>query len=259
MTEPKCLVYPWIASMARGNELKFSLRSVDANFEKPVDVWIIGDRPEWYVGNWLPCPVYDARLCLPRQDRAKKMLVAMADDRVAETFVWMMDDIYFIRPIALSDLRRQWTIGTMTPEKLADWKPVREWTRQKKLTFEALYDNGKTLYDFCTHLPHVYEKSKLRLLCNKYGLPDSPYVDDLLYENEFYPYNELPLNCQQILYRESRRPSAAILRQKMSQDGIRVFNHVDRAFSPDVEQVLTELFPKPSQWEKGGKLLASSF
>ena len=250
MTEPKCLVYPWIASMARGNELRFSLRSVDANFEKPVDVWIVGDRPEWYVGNWLPCPVYDSRLCLPRQDRAKKMLVAMADDRVAETFVWMMDDIYFIRPIALSDLRRPWTIGEMTPEKLADWKPVREWTRQKKLTFEALYDNGKTLYDFCTHLPHVYEKSKLQALCNKYGLPDSPYVDDLLYENEFYPFDEPPLNCRQILYRESRRPSAAILCQKMNADGIRVFNHVDRAFSPDVEQVLTELFPKPSLWER---------
>ena len=248
--ELSTIVYPWIARMARGNELRFSLRSVELNFAPPVEVWLVGDMPEWYAGNFLPCPVYDETLCLPRQDRAKKLAAVIDEPRIAETFLWMMDDIYFVRPITLAQLRLPWICGEMQPQRLDDWKPAREWTRQKKLTWQALRDNGKPLFDFSTHLPYVYEKSKLKILYQKYGLPDSPYIDDILYMNEFQPFTQEPQDSKTILYRETRRPSAEILRRRLKQEGIQVFNHVDRSFSPEVEQVLIELFPLPCQWEK---------
>lgn len=275
------LIYPWIAKLARGSELRYSLRSVEKNFVGDVSVWVVGDCPDWYVGNYLPVSEYDSKLILPRQDRAKKLWRVVKEPTIGDEFLWMMDDIYFIRKVDIDLFRNPWNCGTMTPEKLADWRPKSEWERQKKLTWEILADNGRPLFDFATHLPHVYRKSSLQRLFERYFLWDAPFVDDILYGNEFIqetktfkpkenilektrqeaetpedtlqaeaPTWEANWTAERILYRELRRPTLSGLKRRAERGQSLVFNHVDFSYTPIVERFLEEKFPHASSWEK---------
>ncbi len=264
------LIYPWIAKAARGSELKYSLRSVEKNFVGEVSVWVVGDCPDWYVGNYLPVSEYDSKLVLPRQDRAKKLWRVVQEPTIGDEFLWMMDDIYFIRNVDLDLFRNPWNCGTMTPEKLSAWRPKSEWERQKKLTWEILADNGRPLFDFATHLPHVYRKPSLQKLFERYLLWDAPFVDDILYGNEFFQETktfkpkeikpeetreetatrEASWAANRILYRELRRPTLSGLKRRAERGQSRVFNHVDFSYTPLVERFLEEKFPVASPWEK---------
>lgn len=266
-TMKQTLVYPWIANMSRGNELKFSLRSVEKNFSGPVEVWIVGDKPNWYCGNCLPIPPYDSKLILPRQDRAKKLWRVVEEPSIDNEFLWMMDDIYFLRTVDLDLFRIPWFRGALSPDQIEQKRPKTEWERQKLLTWQTLKDNGRPLFDFGTHLPQIYQKDNLRILFEKYGLRDAPYVDDILYGNEFLSerlveellktdsqdsLNRIKTtgNVNRIQYRETGRPTLSGLQKRAARKQSRVFNHVDKSYTPTVEQFLMEKFPNPSRWEK---------
>ena len=240
------VVYPYIENEARGQELRFSMRSVETNLVGTPRFWVVGERPDWYSGNHIPHQRLPRQRHLPRLDRAAKLWRVVKQRAIQNEFLWMMDDLYFVQPVVMDELRRKWKCGEMNAELLETYDATNAWMWEKRVTWEALAAAGRPLDDQANHLPIAYEKDKVRRLFRKYRLLKQPLVDNLLYSNEFATHP--PRHCRAILYRETGKPSADEIRRRLS--SALIVNHVDESFTPAMEQVLSELFPDPCSVER---------
>lgn len=71
-------------------ELRYSIRSVIANFESLNNIWLIGDKPDWYVGNFVKThPVGNA------YENVRNNLKHVIDTpEISENFILMNDDFF---------------------------------------------------------------------------------------------------------------------------------------------------------------------
>ena len=240
------VVYPYIAGAAEGDELRYSLRSLERNLVARPRVWLVGDRPGWYRGCHLPHGRLAERPHRPRYDRAAKLWDVVRDRRIGREFVWMMDDVYLLAPVTLHELRQRYSSSDMDAAELAEFQPSNVWEHELLLTWQALHRAGRPVDDQAAHLPYVYEKDKLRKLFRKYKPLRQPYVDNVLYLNEYS--TSVPRPCEEILYTEDGQPAADEIRRRL-QPAL-IMNHAHRGFTPAMREVLQELFPEPSQWER---------
>lgn len=248
MTEQQpftAFVYPYHAAGAKGDELKYSIRSVEKFFQGAPQVWIVGDRPDWYTGPFVHAPRITTRGHSARLDRAAKLRRILQTLQIPEEFVWMMDDIYFVEPVTAEELQRPRSDGHITPRDLRRRRRGGPWKRQKLRTWRALHERGRPLYDYAAHMPIIYRKANLQLLFRRYDLVRTEYVDDLLYCNEFY--DEEPHPAEEVRHRECGKPDEATLRERLK--GKLFFNHGNRAYTQAVEHILRELLPCPSTYE----------
>ena len=169
-------VWPYWHGGANGDEIRFSVRSVEAFFQGAVKCTIVGDRPPWYTGHVIP----QARIPMTSnhgfRDMLAKMWTMATHPEIDPEFVWMMDDIYLLRPVTWDDL------------EMARAYPWREdqsnsWQRRKSNTMRALRDRGRSNHDYATHLPHTVEKTKLRQVYEEFDLHQNCMLWEVVYGN----------------------------------------------------------------------------
>ncbi len=242
------IIYPYVGHLAQGEELRFSLRSLEKNFVGTPKVWIVGDRPDWYQGNHIPHQQLEHRRYLPRFDQVAKARKILKERKIGQEFLWMMDDVYFLNPITLEELRTPRMRGNFHLKKLSTYLPENDWQRSKKLTWEVLAKEGRPVDDMGAHLPYYYEKPKLRALLKKYRLDQNPYVINLLYFNVYPTF--LPRQSHEILRRDQGDGTTQEILDRC-QDAL-ILNHPDHGYTPAMEDALTKLFPNPSRFERAG-------
>jgi hypothetical protein len=240
------VVYPYVADAAEGDELRYSLRSIEQNLMATPRVWIIGDKPAWYTGNYIPHRRLQGMPHQARFDRADKLWTVVRNRKIGPEFVWMMDDVYLLQPVTLHELRQRYKSAEMDLTRIKAYQPHNRWEQEKLLTWQALAKAGRPVDDQAAHLPYVYEKAKLRAMLRKYRLHRQPLVDNLLYCNEYA--QALPRNCEEILYTENGRPGAAAIRRRMQR--ALILNHTHGGYTTAMREVLQELFPRPSTYEQ---------
>ena len=93
-------VWPYFSGAASGDELRFSIRSVERFFHGPVKVTLVGDRPDWFRGHVIQQP----RIAMVKhwgfRDMLAKMQTMATHPEIDSEFVWMMDDVYFLKPVS---------------------------------------------------------------------------------------------------------------------------------------------------------------
>lgn len=240
------VVYFYVAAPARGEELRISLRSLEKHFVGTPRVWVVGDRPEWYQGNHIPHERVPPCSHRPRFDHAAKLWKVLRERRIADEFLWMMDDIYFLLPMTIEELRTPVMQGRFHKGKLKTLNPQDDWQRAKYLTWERLAQDGYPVDDAATHTPRVFEKPKVRRMLKEYRLDKNPYVFDLLYANLFATV--LPKPSRSILHRDPGTGAADAIRDRLK--SALILNHPDEGYTPAMEEVLYELFPEPSRYER---------
>ncbi len=244
------VVYPYIEGPAQGDELRYSIRSVLKHFVGRARIWVVGDKPDWYVGNYLPHKRLTKGPHCPRFDRAAKLKLIVKHRKITDEFVWMMDDVYFLNKVMLHDLRIRWRCSNMDIEKLQVFSPKNVWEREKLLTWRALSDAGRPVADLASHVPVVYEKQKVKNLFRKYPLTKQPLVDDLLYLNEYA--EQVPRPANQIRYIARDDPSVQQILSHAQQ--ALIMNHRENGYTPAMREALEQLFPIPSEYEKSATL-----
>jgi hypothetical protein len=187
-------VWPFWQAPAKYDELRWSVRSVYQNFVEPdceIETIIVGDQPvlrrwknSWYSGRVINVPrTVRGTGAVGLQDQCTKFLTALRDDSLPDTVVWMMDDVYFIKPVTLEDLKTPRHLGSYDKDRVAAWNPKGWWQAAKKRTVELLLSEGYPAYDFATHLPHVVDRQKARELIEKYDANGRHLLWEMLYEN----------------------------------------------------------------------------
>ena len=236
-------VYFYVPGADNGDELRLSIRSVLQYVDREAAVTVIGDKPDWYTGHWIRCPRIKATRgeSFGKQafrDTHHKIQVAALHPDIPERFCWIMDDTFFLRPTTIDDL----SIGRHD----AGWKPPpgggSAWHRLISRTFSVLRAAGYPNLQYGTHLPHVFEKSKLLQMFEEFNFRNNLLLFEILYGNR---WRVSDTTHNGFLSRWLNVPSAAQL------DGLQehVLNYLSGVWRPTVAQWLHRKFPDPSPWE----------
>jgi len=237
-SEAMQFVWPYWHGGACGDELRFSIRSVETNYRGQSKITIVGDRPEWFRGHVIPCPRISAdNANRPYRDMLNKMWVMATHPEIDTDFVWMMDDVYLLKPVTWDDLDvpRAWR-----------WHPSKgnSWQRRKTNTMAALQARGKTQYDYATHLPHTVERAKLRDLFDIYKLRENTMLWEVLYGNE---YRSRPWGTRPFF---ARLTSARSVQEvERAAGGASIINHYAECWTPAMRQFLADRLPTPASGE----------
>ena len=105
-------VWPFLASEAKDDEIRFSVRSVEKHFQGEVRTTIIGDKPPWYSGQYIPIPRVKSGDHQAFRDTFNRLSFAARSKLIGDSFVWMMDDIYFMDSVTREQIETQWHAGS---------------------------------------------------------------------------------------------------------------------------------------------------
>jgi hypothetical protein len=84
----------YICRSGPNEELRYSVRSVEANMPHR-EIWVVGQKPEWYKGNFIPVKDRNAKY-----ENARANLKAVVNSKeISENFILMNDDFFIIRKI----------------------------------------------------------------------------------------------------------------------------------------------------------------
>jgi len=132
-----------------GQELRFALRSIKNIKNCNGEVWIVGDKPDWIQN---VNHIVGKRSRHQYLDQEYAMLAVLNEERIPETFIYSMDDVYITKRIAITNLHQ----GNY--KRLLQHRGYHQ--HQKQLTAAWLRDNGYTWLDYELHTPMILEKSK---------------------------------------------------------------------------------------------------
>ncbi len=232
-------VFPYWHRGASDDEIRWSVRSIETNYTGKSKITIIGDRPPWYSGHYIPqARVGKHTQNRPFRDMLAKVWTMATHQEVDHEFVWMMDDVYLIKPVTYEEL---------SVPRAVKWhdNELNSWQRRKRHTMTALTTAGRTVHDYATHLPHVVEKKKLRQLYDEFGLHQNTMLWEVLYCNTFRGQPQSPFPFFRRIQKKVGLEELKQLTQQAS-----VFNHTASAWCPSVREFLAELLPNPSSCEK---------
>jgi hypothetical protein len=230
-------IWPYWHGGAHGDEIRFSVRSVETFFQGAVKCTIIGDRPPWYTGHVIPQERVPVQSNRGFRDMLAKMWTMATHAEIDSEFVWMMDDIYLLRPVTWEDLE--------TP-RAYPWREDRSnsWQRRKSNTMRMLRDSGKPNHDYATHLPHTVEKSKLRQIYESFNLHQNCLLWEVVYGNTF---RGRPYAVHPFFSRITQQHSADELHRVTAEAS--VMNHLAGCWTPEMRKFLESRLPEPTASE----------
>lgn len=231
-------VWPYWEGGAQADELRWSIRSVETFFQGKAKITIIGDKPEWYHGH----VIIKKRVShnKPHQsfrDMLSKVFYIATYAEIDSECVWMMDDIYFVKPFTLEDIK--------TP-RAEPWRPddSNSWQKRKTLSMETLAARGLTQHDYATHMPHWLEKDKLRTMFDDFNLHEHTMLWEVLYGNV---YRETPQRTRPFFARFQHQTDKETFKRLTAHATI--INNTEPAWCDGLHDFLAELLPSPASVE----------
>lgn len=143
------VVIPYVRTQDGGQELKYTLRSLKNLTEWNGEVFIIGDREDWF-RNITHIP-NKTRSYSPYEDVENKVLLALRDRRIPDDFIFTNDDIYITRKTTI----KNWHRGELPKEGKGYHMKAKIATRS------FLISKGiENPLDFSVHAPMILNKQK---------------------------------------------------------------------------------------------------
>jgi hypothetical protein len=224
------LVY--VCRKGDNEELRYSLRSIE-KFSPNHRVWVIGYKPSWYTGNFIPL-----------QDTSTKfnnirlaMLEVCKTAEISEDFVFMNDDFFLVEPVN-KFINYD---GGLLSDKISRYRqisPTGTYTILLKKTFRYLRSQGiKAPIDYDIHVPMVFSKSKLLPIAYMPFQPRSLYGNLLQIASETITdvkrYDSAS-SMSSLSYTENKYP---------------FISSEDKSFALLRDTILADMFPTPSKYE----------
>ena len=230
-------VWTYFAGGAVGDELKFSIRSV-LHWHPDAQIYIVGDRPDWYAGNMFEKPRLSKRPHQAFKDCYSRILHATQSLR---QFVWMMDDIYWIQPFTISEAIQPKYVRHVWPARFKNWKPANAWGRTRETAYTWLFANNRPTYDYASHLPQPIIAESLQQMESEMQLLQEYKNWECIYFNSYHSASGVDWG---------RKTCRVVKSTKRIDTTKPILNHIHAMYKGMVSDFLHSKFPDKSKVER---------
>lgn len=150
--------FVYICRSGPNQELRYSLRSVDA-FYPDADVWIVGGKPEWYIGNYIEVEQQDD----PFENVRSSLDKIVNDSRIPNDIIIMNDDFFFVRHVETFAPYISGTLRDKIKHNLDNGITTSYVRRLERLNTHCKRYTDNPL-DFDIHVPIHVKKNNLSLI-----------------------------------------------------------------------------------------------
>ena len=237
-------VWVYWSGGAAGEELRYSMRSAEANLTDLANVVLCGDIPDWFQGDAIVSPKwtkaqnktrFGTRRWAKWIDSIVKLKKIIEDPRVTDRFLWMYDDTFIVRPTSIAGMLEPRASGKISPKERGN-----TWRIARARTALALINAGLPNWDYSTHCPIVFDKQRLAQTIELFKPDTMPRVIESLYCNH---HHTNPRSCRDFFHYR-KQPLA----DWNVPDWAKIINV--GGFNLRVREVIEPRFPEPCTSEK---------
>lgn len=226
-------VWTYWGDGAVGDEIRYSIRSV-LKHQPGARIVIVGDRPGWYIGEHFAKPRISRRPHQAFKDCYSKILHAAGR---LKRFVWMMDDVYWIKPFSMRDAITPKYVRHVSQHRFNNWTPPNKWARTRADAYQWLLENNRPTYDFAAHLPQPIVSANLNKLEQELKLFENYRNWECLYFNSFHAADAQDWG---------RRFLRVTTKRETIQTPHAILNHTHRNYTGAVEAFLSDTLSEKS-------------
>jgi len=155
----------YIFKGTESEELRYSIRSVVKHLPHS-NIWVVGDKPEWYSGNHIQTIQNDTKY-----NNARNNLLAACDSsEISDSFILMNDDFFVMKPVEELKLYD----GGSLNDKINNYHDAfgnNAYTSMLRETRNQLQKNKiKNPTNYELHIPMIIDKHNLRKALNMPGV-----------------------------------------------------------------------------------------
>jgi len=226
------------------------LRSLKNIYEK-VNVWIVGDKPDWLnlkTVNFIPHKK-SKKIVYGYADRfidaKQKIYLALKNKNMGSHFIYMNDDLYIIKPVLTAFLGIPRYFIEYSSDDDIEYKGNNQYLKVQYSGFAKLKEFNAKIVDYSLHWPYVHNKENYLKLHKKLKMDKIPYNHESIY---FSLYSDIKIPYAGELLRVDKT-----LQRELTFDDIPnkvfVLNNKAKSFWK-ISKLLAELFPEKSIYEK---------
>ena len=257
--KPVDFVYVF-ADIGVWDELKYSLRSLETNFQGEFNVWIVGDKPKW-LSNHTNYIYHGRDVCSKFLDSVDKIKLIMADERIGDDFVYMSDDVYLVNPVSIQDIDQFYAVQDLKGRPVHKRKRTTNHVRKIWQTMDALTAKDCPNYNSETHMPRYFNKKKLQQIFDEFDVVNRRLLFPTLYYNWHYKHEKATILQKQDaikagFYNGDSHHSISFARKKNERQLIwdllatkKFLNHNNAGLSDAMKTVIRTRFPNKSRFE----------
>jgi hypothetical protein len=213
--------FVYICRDGENEELRYSIRSVLLSFPE-AEVWVVGGKPKWYVGNYLEVIQNKSKYT-----NARNNLRAICNSsEISDSFILMNDDFYIMNKVD----NVPYMHGGMLADKIKKYENLTGDTRYVLMLKRTLLSLSrrlkKDILDYELHVPMVMEKEKLLAIIDLPDLWRSRYgntfnvggikMDDVkVYSSGAFVKKSYDINNLKYNYLSSNNDSFEMIRDKV--------------------------------------------
>ncbi len=217
--------FGWVywAGEAEADEIQWSIRSVLKYYRGNAKITVIGDRPRGFNGHVISQPRVAPQRLRAYRDTLNKLLTLVRSPELTANRVWMMDDIYFMRPFTLQDLATPLRMRHSAAYGAADWLQV------QLDTAEAIRASGREYVNHVAHCPIWIDIPKFEETVAYFSLESRVLTWESCYGVMHFPDAAV---CDTAVLRVQGRkvtaPDCERARQRL------ILNHAHNCWSPEL-------------------------
>lgn len=227
--------YVYVCRSGNNEELRYSIRSVVNNLPNS-NVWVIGYKPDWYSGNFMSVPDVGNKF-----DNIYNALTSMSkNDEISNDFVLMNDDFFVTDKMDSIPIMH----GGLLKDKIDAYNEIVRnslYVRILKSTLDHLIEVGvSNPIDYDIHVPMPMNREQISKLTRRKLFPRSIYG------------NLANIGGQQITDVKTYTPGSVMSSRSndFTTSGLPFISTEDKSFKIVYEEVLRDMFPDKSEYEK---------
>lgn len=186
------------ASYKKGifDELEYSIRSVEKNYQGDYRLFVIGDKPNIPHEGVIHIPghpratSFHTKAANVTVDQYYKFKAAVESDLIGDEFVIMYDDVFILKPTTDDDLKINWARAEIDSIDEYCHSPIRSGTLSYLRIWKDTYSGIKMLrdfrglktYDWETHTPRYVEKDKFKAVLDSADYAKNPKLLTAIYD-----------------------------------------------------------------------------
>ena len=246
------VVIPYLHSDAVWNELILTVRSIEKYFAEEHRIILVGDKHPKLNLPVIECELVKGFSFAKCADSINKMRCICESNEISEEFLYWYDDIVLLKDLWLNFFETQYCLLDMATYH--NWGNS-HYDQLKISTYTFLREQRLHQYNFETHLPKLFNKSKMRFMLDNLVKDNKKLLLNSLYNNFYYPGKPIELRLDDMIkggfYGVSSPYSFGNINNFQEVLSSKLFlNYNNRGLSDGLKKYIISRFPNKCSYER---------